>query len=195
VSILRARLRFERDFVQIPNRWLRDKSLSRRARGLLAEIMTHSEGWVITVEALEDNGPEGREALRSARAELVQAGYLKLLRTRADGGRLTGSTYILTDPDDPETADETSEPEPGADDESSTPPGDGFTDSRLSRQSVQRPPKKNNLLRTPTELRTPKTLAAMPQRRRARFRRQRSRPRRRWSGSGSTTAGSGHRSG
>lgn len=96
--ITRARLRFERDFVQVPNAWMRDKRLSHRARGILAEVMTHSEGWVVTVESLVDNGTEGREAVRTAIAELVEHGYLQRQVKRADG-RLAGSMYVLTDPD------------------------------------------------------------------------------------------------
>ena len=40
-TITRIHLKFERDFTQLPNAWLRDRRLSRGARGLLGEIMTH----------------------------------------------------------------------------------------------------------------------------------------------------------
>lgn len=97
MSIVRARLQFERDFTQVPNAWLRDGRLSHRARGILAEIMSHAEGWVVTIEALVQNGKEGREAVRAAVAELVEAKYLKLERMHSEG-RLRGSTYVLNDP-------------------------------------------------------------------------------------------------
>jgi len=98
--IRRARLKFERDYVQIPNHWMRDGRLSHRARGLLAEIMTHSPDWVITLEALIENGTEGRDAVKVALRELVDHGYLALERERIDG-KLRGSHYVLTDPDEP----------------------------------------------------------------------------------------------
>jgi hypothetical protein len=98
--IRRARLKFERDYVQIPNRWMRDGRLSHRARGLLGEIMTHSPDWVITLEALIENGTEGRDAVKVGLHELVDHGYLALERERVNG-KLRGSHYVLTDPDDP----------------------------------------------------------------------------------------------
>jgi hypothetical protein len=102
VSINRTHLRFERDFVQIPNRWMRDTRLSRKARGLLAELMTHSVGWSVTLESLVDGGPEGRDAVRTAVIELEEAGYLVRTRQRAEDGRLLGINYDLQDPEDPD---------------------------------------------------------------------------------------------
>lgn len=100
MSIRRARLAFESQFVQIPNEWLRDTRLSRRARGLLAEIMTHESGWEITIESLVEKGPEGRDALRAAIRELEDAGYLRRERQKTDG-KFSGMDYVLQMP--PET--------------------------------------------------------------------------------------------
>lgn len=97
MSITRNRLSFERNFVQVPNEWMRDKRLSRRARGLLAEIMTHSVGWEITVESLVENGPEGRDAIRGAISELESAGYLTRQTTRS-GGKFSGTDYMIQEP-------------------------------------------------------------------------------------------------
>jgi hypothetical protein len=101
VSINRTRLAFERDFVQIPNQWMRDTRLSRKARGLLAELMTHSVGWSVTLESLVDGGPEGRDAVRTAIIELEETGYLVRTRQRGEDGRLLGINYDLQDPDQP----------------------------------------------------------------------------------------------
>ena len=107
--IERTELPFESHFVQIPNAWLRDKRLSRKARGLLAELLTHRVGWVVTVEALAEAGPEGRDAIMSALAELERAGYLERHRERDEGGRLRGARYTITDPP---TSDLPTEAEP-----------------------------------------------------------------------------------
>lgn len=63
-------------FTQIYNQALRDRRLSRRARGLLAELLTHQDGYGVSVAALVAAGPEGREAIRKALTELEQHGYL-----------------------------------------------------------------------------------------------------------------------
>lgn len=97
MAIKRTRLAFEANFTRIPNEWLRDKRLSRRARGLLAELMTHQVGWDITVESLMEGGTEGRDALLKALAELEAYGYLTRQRTR-EGGKFKGTDYVITDP-------------------------------------------------------------------------------------------------
>lgn len=97
MSITRAKMPFERDFVQLPNSWMRDKRLSRRARGLLAELMTHEPGWKTSMEQLVAGGPEGRDAIRAAIKELEETGYLRRERTKSRG-RFDGYDYILCDP-------------------------------------------------------------------------------------------------
>lgn len=112
-------MRIRRGFVQatdhftiIPNAWVRDPNLSRRARGLLAELLSHREGWDVSIESLWKVGTEGREAVRRAVKELEDAGYLH--RQQAGGrGELFGtSDYVLLDPHD-ETAGQSDAQFPG----------------------------------------------------------------------------------
>lgn len=100
MSIIRTRLPFEDRYTQVPNAWLRDARLSWRARGILAGILTHREGWEVTAESIIDGGVEGRDAVRTAIRELVDAGYLRLIRDRGKDGRLRGSVYETTAPGD-----------------------------------------------------------------------------------------------
>lgn len=98
MGIRRTLLPFEKDYVQIPNAWLRDEKLSRRARGLLAELMTHRAGWHITVASLQKAGPEGRDAIRGAVQELAAAGYLIRRQTQGESGRFNEIEYEISDP-------------------------------------------------------------------------------------------------
>lgn len=98
MSIRRDELSFEGRYATIPNDWLRDIRLSRKARGLLAELMSHRPGWRVTLDTLVATGPEGREAIRTGIAELERAGYLRRSRERAEDGRLGGMDYVLVDP-------------------------------------------------------------------------------------------------
>jgi hypothetical protein len=91
-------LEFEEKYTQVPNGWLRDKRLSRRARGLLAELLSHRPGWRVTVESLVNSGPEGRDAIRTALHELQEHGYLTVVVRQSAGGKLDGHDYVLTDP-------------------------------------------------------------------------------------------------
>lgn len=85
-------------FTIVPNGWLRDARLSRRARGLLFELMSHEPGWETSAERLAKAGTEGVAALKSALKELEARGYLVRETTRDGRGRLTGTRYIITDP-------------------------------------------------------------------------------------------------
>jgi hypothetical protein len=97
VSIRRTHLTFD-SYAQIPNAWMRDTRLSRKARGLLAELLTHRVGWDITIESLVAGGPEGRDAMRAAIAELERHGYLMRKRLRRGDGTLSGTDYELREP-------------------------------------------------------------------------------------------------
>jgi hypothetical protein len=91
-------LAFEDHFTRVPNSWARDKRLSRKARGLLLELMSHRVGWDVTLESLVESGTEGRDAVRSAVRELVGLGYLVRARERREDGTLSGVHYDLHDP-------------------------------------------------------------------------------------------------
>ncbi|MDQ1127593.1 hypothetical protein QE428_002626 [Microbacterium sp. SORGH_AS 505] len=98
MGILRGELAFEGRFTQVPNEWARDESLSRRARGLLTEILSHRIGWRLSVEGLVKNGTEGRHAIRAAIDELRDAGYLVVEQGRGDRGQFGEVEYRLADP-------------------------------------------------------------------------------------------------
>ena len=112
MSIRRSRLTFD-NYAQIPNAWMRDARLSRKARGLLAELLTHRVGWEITIDSLVANGPEGRDAVRSAIKELERFGYLRRARIRRDDGTLSGADYELREPEkDAPTSENPTEGDP-----------------------------------------------------------------------------------
>lgn len=97
-TLIRSRIRFEREFTQLPNAWLRDNRLSFRSRGLLALLMSHKPGeFKVTIKALANDNPEGIAALRVAVEELEQIGYLRRYR-RARGGQFQPDTWELCDP-------------------------------------------------------------------------------------------------
>ncbi|KQX07200.1 MULTISPECIES: hypothetical protein [unclassified Leifsonia] len=98
MGIQRTVMSFERDFTQIPNAWLRDIRLSRRAKGLLAELMTHRVGWHISIASLQAAGTEGRDAIRKAIAELASLGYLEVSQARGGRGRFNEVEYELSEP-------------------------------------------------------------------------------------------------
>lgn len=99
-TLHRAKMRFERDFTQLPNTWLRDRRLSRSARGLLAELMTHDAGYDVSIAGLVSAGTEGKDAIRRMVNELEHYGYLRRSKTRRRG-QFGGTTWTLLDPFEP----------------------------------------------------------------------------------------------
>ena len=93
-------------FTQIFNAALRDKRLSWRARGVLAGLLTHSDGFGLNSNDLAKGGPhgpncsrgEGRDAVRAALKELEELGYLSRARSQDDSTKRFGSSdYVVTD--------------------------------------------------------------------------------------------------
>ena len=101
MPLVRGHHAFEAHFTQIPNAWLRDTRLSYKARGLLAELMTHSIGFQVSRERLARNGQDGDRAVRSAIAELEAAGYLKRSQSRSDDQKFSAAVWTTCDPSEP----------------------------------------------------------------------------------------------
>lgn len=98
-KIRRSLLPFEDQYAQIPNAWLRDPLLSYRARGILAMLLSHREGWAIGVEDMT-TPTERKDAVRTAVRELEARGYLIRERIRDAQGKLGAVDWILTEPVD-----------------------------------------------------------------------------------------------
>ena len=81
-NLVRRLLPFERNFTQLPNVWIRDERLSYAARGVLANLMSHDPGWRVSIEALAKASPQGKDAIRTAVAQLEQHGYLVRRKAR-----------------------------------------------------------------------------------------------------------------
>jgi hypothetical protein len=94
MPIKKGRHSWDDQFTQISNHWLRDNRLSFKARGLLAYIESHTPEWNISVHWLAAQNPEGKEALRSAIAELELYGYLNREQENIEGrfGEVTWTT-------------------------------------------------------------------------------------------------------
>ena len=96
-KIRRLQLGFERDYTQIPNRWLRDERLTYRARGILGLLLSHKDGFAVALTDLVVNKAERQEAVRTAVRELEAHGYL-LRVYPVNGGRFAAPDWILQEP-------------------------------------------------------------------------------------------------
>ena len=107
MAIKRGHHKFDDHFVQVPNDWMRDKRLSYKARGILAELMTHRANWQTSVARMAQDGQDGRDAIANGIKELEKFGYITRRQLRLEDGTLSEAEWITQDPpstDYPSTA-------------------------------------------------------------------------------------------
>lgn len=97
MPVVRGHHSFDDQYTQIPNAWLRDSRLSFKARGLLSLVMSHSRGWSLTLGQLARENQEGKDAIRSAIAELEELGYLSREQIN-ENGRFGEVVWTTNDP-------------------------------------------------------------------------------------------------
>jgi hypothetical protein len=102
------------NFCVMPNKLLNDTRISFRARGILAYLLSKPENWrVVMADLINNSGKEGREAVRTAMAELRDAGYAKLQNiTDESTKRILGREWVISDDPTPPDEKEEFRPEP-----------------------------------------------------------------------------------
>ncbi len=83
------------DYTIMANYHLRDKSLSRKAKGLLSQMLSLPEKWDYTLQGLAYINREQIDAIRKAVHELERARYIVRTRERDSWGRLRGVEYTI----------------------------------------------------------------------------------------------------
>lgn len=85
-------------YVQITNDTVRDTRISYRALGILTELLSHEEGWVVRTKDLGKRRKEGTDAIAAALRELAAAGYYRVERRRYPSGKFSMGTAIADYP-------------------------------------------------------------------------------------------------
>lgn len=87
---------FDDAWTQVPRGMLRDPALSWKAKGLVAWLCSHGEGFKFTRSYIVTASVDGKDAVETGLRELREAGYLTVEQARDDAGRLAeGSDYVL----------------------------------------------------------------------------------------------------
>ena len=81
-----AKYQSDDPFTRVPNSAVNDDRLDLKARGLLLLMLSLPDHWVFRERNLADKAGVGREAVRSAMAKLIEAGYV-VRRREAEGGK------------------------------------------------------------------------------------------------------------
>lgn len=101
-SLATHRIHKSGHFAQIPNALLRDDRLSFRARGVIAYMLTHADGWHASIKDIAADGREGQGAVATAMKELEALGYRKVVRRQGDSGRWATEIHWFESPSDGE---------------------------------------------------------------------------------------------
>lgn len=99
MPLVRGHHDFDDHFTQIPNSWVRDSRLSLKARGLLAMLMSHRQGWSLSIQGIASEGREGKDSIRAAIQELEKFGYLEREQIN-ENGRFGEAVWTTCDPED-----------------------------------------------------------------------------------------------
>lgn len=94
----------ETNFTCIDNHLFNDKTLSMKAKGLLAQILSLPDDWKYSVNGLASLFSDGRDAVNGAINELIDHGYITRTRIINELGTFDGYRYDIYEK--PQTADE-----------------------------------------------------------------------------------------
>ena len=84
-----------RDYTVLSNYVFRDRTLSAKAKGLLAEMLSLPENWDYTLKGLATLFSDGIDSIRQGIRELEEHGYVVRERKRDARGRLGGMEYVI----------------------------------------------------------------------------------------------------
>ena len=92
------RVEKNREFVVMSNRFLRNKEMSLKAKGLLALCLSLPETWDYSMNGLVAICKENITAVRSALKELEEHGHLKIIKKKGEKGRFIYEYVIFESP-------------------------------------------------------------------------------------------------
>lgn len=87
----------ETGYVKIANETARDSDLSLSATGLLVQLLSHNDGFKISVESIvRSRSKNGKTSIINALTELREAGYVHFIgRVKDDEGQWAGSIWDI----------------------------------------------------------------------------------------------------
>ncbi|UVK59786.1 RepA-like replication initiator [Gordonia phage Aleemily] len=85
-------------FTMVPNHVIRDPRLSPKARLLWIYLLSHRDGWELSVARIAEDNGISKDAVSSGTKELRAAGYLRMNRITDARGHVVTWEYIVCDP-------------------------------------------------------------------------------------------------
>ena len=90
-----CRIMKENNYTRVSNHYLRDNSLSFKAKGLLTLMLSLPEDWDYTITGLAQFTADGRVSIASTIRELEEHGYIRRTQTRGENGSFAQNEYWI----------------------------------------------------------------------------------------------------
>lgn len=84
-----------RCYTVMNNACLQDPTMSMKAKGLYAYLMSLPEDWVLHQTELKRHFKDGKDSIRTAMNELIERGYITKTDSRNDLGQIVDCTYMV----------------------------------------------------------------------------------------------------
>lgn len=85
----------DKNYTVVDNTYIKDSSLSWKAKGLFTYILSLPEDWKIYMSELVNHSTGGKEELKSIIKELVQHGYIQRDKSKDEKGMFVGWSYEI----------------------------------------------------------------------------------------------------
>ena len=90
-----CRIMKESNYTRVSNHYLRDNSLSFKAKGLLTLMLSLPEDWDYTIAGLAQFTADGRVSIANTIRELEERGYICRSQTRGENGAFAQNIYWI----------------------------------------------------------------------------------------------------
>ena len=90
-----CRIMKESNYTRVSNHYLRDNSLSFKAKGLLTLMLSLPEDWDYTIAGLAQFTADGRVSIANTIRELEERGYIRRKQTRGENGAFAQNVYWI----------------------------------------------------------------------------------------------------
>lgn len=85
----------ETNYTVLDNTFIKDCSLSWKAKGVMTYLLSLPEDWEIYLSELQNHATDGRDSLQNALKELIEKGYLVKIQKKDEKGRFTNNIFII----------------------------------------------------------------------------------------------------
>ena len=85
----------EKNYTTLDNTFIKDISLSWKAKGLMTYFLSLPDDWTINFSEIEKHSSDGRDSLRSAIKELKEHGYLIVEQNKTEEGKFGEMVYSI----------------------------------------------------------------------------------------------------